>query len=85
MVYKSDTNWKTFKVSYIVVDTAFTMVRVDYFAVTDPPNVNTGTGERSYSGTFDLNIGSVDTSHEISIIPFIVGLDCHSSQGNHNI
>ena len=63
MGYPDDTQWRFFKVSYIAVDNSFSDLRVDYFSYTNPSNVGSGVGKRSFSGTFNLNIAPVDTTH----------------------
>lgn len=39
------------------------MVKVDYFNANNPANVGIGLGERSFTGNFNLNIGSQDITH----------------------
>lgn len=85
MNYPSGTAWRSFKVSYIAIDSAFTSLKVDYFAVSNPSNIGSGIGSRSYSGIFNFNIGFVDVSHRISIMPLLVGLTATSVNGQHAV
>lgn len=74
MTQPTATLWRQFRVSYIAIDPVFTQLKVDYFYVSSLTNVSTGSKVRSYYGVFTLNIGTVDTTHQISIIPLLIGL-----------
>lgn len=76
------TSYRQFRTSYIAIDKTFSQLRVDYFyRDTGLTNVTTGTGVRSYCGVFTLQIGSIDTTHKISIIPLLVGVNSNSVNG----
>ena len=59
------------------------MVQVDYLSVDSPPNVGTGIGKRVYSGDFILSAGNLNMDHQISVMPFLVGVSMHSVGGRH--
>lgn len=63
MTQPTATSWRQFKLSYIAIDAVFTQLRVDYFYQNSLTNVSTGSKARSYYGIFNLQIGTVDTTH----------------------
>ena len=83
MNYPTDTTWRHFKTSYIAVDKVFTALSVDYMSFSSLSNVDTGVGTRTFSGVFNLNIGPLDLSHTITLIPFLVGIDSTTVSGEH--
>lgn len=85
MTSPTSTTWRQYRVSYIAIDARFNQLKVDYFFRNSLTNVTTGTGLRSYYGVFNLNIGSVDVTHKISIIPLLIGLNSQSVNGEHVI
>lgn len=74
MIYPTSTSWRQFRASYIAIDAVFNQVRVDYMQTTALTNLTTGTGPRTFSGVFSLNIGAVNMNHKISIIPLLIGI-----------
>jgi hypothetical protein len=77
------TSWRQFRASYIAIDVVFNQLRVDYFSISSLTNVTRGTGLRSYIGVFTFNIPAVNMAHKISIIPLLIGIDCHAINGEH--
>ena len=81
----TDTDWRTFKVSYIAIDNSFSALRVDYLVLSNPSNVGAGVGTRSTTGIFNLNIGAVNVLNKISIMPLLVGLTSKAINGEHTV
>ena len=85
MNHPTATTWRHFKVAYIAIDKAFTGLKVDYFSDSSLSAVSTGVGTRSETGTFTLNIGPLDTTHTMTIIPLLIGLDSTTINGEFTV
>lgn len=74
-------NWNNFKVSYIATDSSLSYIIVNYIDKTfTAQSVATGIGARIYDNYFALS-QSVDMSHDISVIPYVTGLQLSTAAG----
>lgn len=78
MVYANVMDLRTFKVSYIAVDAAVTYLKVNYLERTSLVNVSATSGPRQFVGMHNLSF-TADTSHEISVIPLLIGVNASAS------
>ena len=85
MVNASDTQWRHFKASYIAIDSALNNIKTDYFEKNVFTNVSTGVGTRTFSGVFVVNIGPLDITNSLTIIPFLSGIDSSTVSGEHTV
>jgi hypothetical protein len=67
------TAFRTFRASYIAVDSIMTAMKVDYMEITFSTGIATGSGARSVTGVFNMAI-TVDATHTLVITPFLTGL-----------
>lgn len=84
MVYASAMSWKTFKVSYMAINPSMTYIKTDYFSQSNPLNVSFASGERQLVGNQAL-ANPVDSTHDISIIPLLVGLNISSADATYQM
>lgn len=84
MNYPNDISLTTFKVSYIAVDTAVTYLKVNYLERTNLANVSINSGPRIFAGLHTLTF-TANTSHIISVIPLLIGLNVSSTIGGYEM
>lgn len=77
------TAFKTFKISYIAVSGTLSYLKVDYMELAEA-NINplvAGAGTRAVQSFITLHI-TIDSTHTLSIIPYLSGLKITSGSGD---